>query len=802
MKENPPQLCRHCGSPISGDTPAHPGFCCEGCAHVHAVIIESGLEKYYALRDNATAPVEPSALEPRDFSWLRAAQISSEQNTLHGIAALDLALQGISCVGCVWLIEKLFARQSGAVRASINPQEGRVRLEWLPGKTDLVSFAEELQNVGYLLGPAGEKPRGETAGLVLRIGLCGAFAMNGMLHILPSYLGMTADDASAPFFRLLSIFFATLAMLVGGSYFITRAWRSARLGVLHIDLPIALGVSAAYFGSFAGWFLRNPALEYWDFISLFLFLMLTGRWLQERAVERNRLRLLAQNPRPSHVRVYAENAEENPVSRAVETLQPGDIFGVAPGQVLPVRATLLDAPQTLGLEWITGESAPRIFLPGSRVPAGARNLHREEIRCRAEEIWSESLLARLIAACEEKPFRNPHLENIIASYLSAVLFVAVIGLLGWGFGTHRWADALQVFISILVVSCPCTLGLAVPLATELTVGHLRALGVHVRDNSLWERLRRVRVVVFDKTGTLTLENPALQNPEALAALSAAERAALFRLVDSSLHPVSRGLREALLAFPESRRAGKFSSGETVEETAAAGLTLRAADGTVWQLGKPSWISSASEENADVLFSRDGAVRARFFLREAIRPDAVRVVSALEKSRRPVYLLSGDRDAKVSAMLRVLGLAADHGLAGLSPQEKADWINTHAKNRALMIGDGANDALAFSSAICRGTPVVDKGLLEQRADFYLLGRSLDGVLQLFRCAAFRRRVLAAVFAFAVLYNALTVGISLAGKMSPLLAAILMPTSSLVVLALVSLTFRGTGGAKEISSALRE
>lgn len=789
MKEDPPQLCRHCGSPIGADA-AHPGFCCEGCAHVHAVIVESGLEKYYALRDTATAPVQAVTLEPRDFSWLQAAQISSEKNAVNGIATLDLALQGISCVGCVWLIEKLFTRQNGSVRAGINPQEGRIRLEWLSGKADLVSFAEELQNVGYLLGLAGEKPRGETAGLVLRIGLCGAFAMNGMLHILPSYLGMAADDAPAPFFRLLSIFFATLAMLVGGSYFITRAWRSARLGVLHIDLPIALGVSAAYLGSFAGWFLRNPALEYWDFISLFLFLMLTGRWLQERAVERNRLRLLAQNPRPSHVRLYPQNTEEKPVTLAVEALQPGNIFGVAPGQILPVRATLLNLPQTLGLEWITGESAPRTFLPGARVPAGARNLHREEIRCRAEEAWSDSLLARLIAACQDKPFRNQRLESIIASYLSAVLFVAVIGLLGWGFGTHRWADALQVFISILVVSCPCTLGLAIPLTTELTVGRLRTLGVHVRDNSLWERLRRVRIVIFDKTGTLTLENPALQNPEALVTLPAAERAVLFRLADSSLHPVSRGLREALLAFPESRRAEKISSGETVEETLAAGLTLRDADGTVWQLGKPSWISAAPEENADVLFSRNGVVLARFSLREAVRPDAAVVVAALEKTQHPVYLLSGDRSEKVASMLHALGLPAERGLAGLSPQEKADWINIHAKDRALMIGDGANDALAFSSAICRGTPVADKGLLEKQADFYLLGKSLGGITALFLCAAFRRRVLAAVFAFAIFYNALTVGISLAGKMSPLLAALLMPTSSLVVLTLVSLAFRAT------------
>ena len=230
-------------------------------------------------------------------------------------ARLDLALEGISCVGCVWLVEKLFTRYPGGVRAAANPSNGRLHLEWMPGKCELEPFLRELCQFGYVAAPAGSVSGDhERRRLAARLGLCGAFALNTMGFSLPVYLGMPADFEFAALFKMIAFLSATLSMLVGGGYFMDRAWRALRAGSLHIDLPIALGLMSAYVGSITGWALGSERLMYFDFVSIFVFLMLAGRYLQTSAVERNRRRLVRQQPVPEAVpRADGEGA---PVGRA------------------------------------------------------------------------------------------------------------------------------------------------------------------------------------------------------------------------------------------------------------------------------------------------------------------------------------------------------------------------------------------------------------------------------------------------------------------------------------------------------
>ncbi|MDI1336589.1 MAG: heavy metal translocating P-type ATPase metal-binding domain-containing protein [Lacunisphaera sp.] len=787
----PIHLCLHCGTPLATDATRASGFCCAGCSYVYRLVHEHGLDGYYRIRDTVVAPADPAVFQPRDYAWLAALQQQAEAGT--GTPALTLEVQGISCAGCVWLIEQLFDRQKGALHIETDAQLGRMHLRWTRGVFDAPAFARTLQSFNYLVGPPGAEPAvPESQRLVRRVGLCAAFSMNVMLFTLPAYFGMEATFPYARLFGTLSLLFATLSLLTGGAYFLGRAGSALRVGAMHIDLPIALGIVGAYLGSLYGWLSGREQFVYFDFVAAFILLMLVGRWAQVTAVERNRRRLLSVQGRPQAVGV------ETPaglVERPVEELRAGDIFAVRSGQVIPVEARLESVAATVGTAWITGEADPRECMVGARVPAGGVNLGRGEIRLRAAQPWTESLLAELLRPVTRDGYRHVFLERVIRGYLIGILVVAAAAGLGWWLASHDAVRTWSVVTAVLVVSCPCAIGLAFPLADEIATVALRRSGVFVREGDLWPRLRRVKKIIFDKTGTLTLETPKLLNPEALFALVPAARATLLALVQDNPHPVSQSLYETLLG--DGLVAGRPPASGELRETIGEGVSLQTRDG-LWSLGRPGWRGSHPPalvtENHDTEFSLDGVVLARFRFEDAVRADARREVTGLQAAGFSTFILSGDRREKVGKMAEALGIPSWQALAGVTPQEKADWVRKLDRRDTLMLGDGANDSLAFDAAFVRGTPVVHRGVLEGKADFYYLGRGLDGLRRLFAVNEARHRTQAWLLAFSVTYNLVAVGLAVAGHMSPLIAAILMPVSSLLSLAIVGAGLRRVRSAQ--------
>jgi P-type Cu2+ transporter len=787
--------CKHCGAPSPQGE-----FCCAGCAYVFRLVHEEGLDAYYKIKDEVTVPADPSLLQPRDYEWLAEAMKAAEAVAEDGRAvSLVLEVQGISCAGCVWLIEKLFTKQAGAGRLEINAQTGQMRWLWEKGRFDGVEFARTMQRFNYLVGPAGsmgDTEQSESRVLARRVGLCTAFAMNVMLFALPTYFGMESTHEYAGLFGTLQLAFAVLSLLAGGGYFIARAVRALRERVLHIDLPIALGIIGAFTGSLYGWLRGEESYVYFDFVSAFIVLMLVGRWAQVAAVERNRRRLLSRQPTAARVRVIAEDGTVSDVAH--EVLKAGQRFEVTTGQMVAVEARLETAEAGLSLAWINGEAEPRMFRAGQRVSAGAQNIGRECIRLVATQGWEESLLAELLKPVERADARHRLLERVIRIYLVVILAVAGLAGVAWALATGDALRAGSVVTAVLVVSCPCALGLAFPLAEEVATVALRRRGVFVRATDVWTRLRRVKTVVFDKTGTLTLETPVLRNPEALENLKGDARAALLALVRDNPHPVSRSLHEALLA----RGGGEGLAGEVSEEI---GQGVRIGE---WALGRAEWavyngLEVTGKKNeakkchllgdtldraaGDVVLAWAGREVARFSFVDTARGDARAEVAALMRRGLQVVVLSGDRKEKVAALMRELGLPLDNGYAELSPREKADWLGLHED--ALMLGDGANDSLAFDRALCRGTPVIHRGVLAQKADFYYLGRGVAGIRGLFEINDARHRTQVALLVFMIGYNLLAVGMAVSGRMSPLVAAILMPLSSLATLAIVGWGMRG-------------
>ncbi len=750
--------CQHCGTAFI-PTPHESDYCCAGCRFVHDWINQQGLDRFYDLKGNrVTDAVGSTVFQPQDWEWARHLQEETEDAAIESgsnQAAAEVHLNGMSCVACAWLIEKRFQTAPGALRIQIEPNRGRARLTWKPGDFSLPALCEDLKQFGYLAGPHDATGDAENRALGVKLGLTAGLALNTMGFTLPHYLGLDRTSDLGVLCDLIALASATLAVLTGGGYFFQRAWNGLRAGTMHVDLPIALGIAVAYLGAIGGWIFRVDSLFYVDFVATFIFLMLGGRWLQERALQRAQRR--------------QRHLDAIPLDH--QKLRPGEPFTVQPGGVVPVEATVDADSATVSLEWITGEPDPMVHARGQIVPAGAKLLAQKPLPFHAREPFAGSALARLLES--RSNHLDPLLQRVLPIYLYAVLVIAVIGLIAW-YPVAGLAKALSVFIAILVVSCPCALGVAVPLVNARAALRMERLGLFLRNTGAWNRLRQVRRLVVDKTGTLTLPLPRLENHDALEGLDENGRRALLRLVTRNLHPFARSLHEALgLAAPD--------LGD-VHEEAGSGVWFRDESGHEWSLGRPGWKTAPIDGDGDVVLARDATPVAAFRFAEALRPQAREDLEHLRASFPGLVILSGDAKANVLRVAEEAGIPAGQVHGRMKPEEKATWLRENGGDRTLYLGDGANDSLAFEEALVTGSPSTAPGFMEGKSDFVFLGRGLSVLQQLFTAAQWRHARMVLIFIAAVLYNLLALGICLAGLMNPLLAAILMPLSSILLLIL--------------------
>lgn len=790
--------CVHCATPFSTASGLEK-FCCRGCEYVYDLIHHEGLDRFYDLRSSSSIrPVRSVPFEEKDFQWLKDEVAKVEATLLAGEEAqAEFSMEGLSCVGCVWLVEKIFLKYDGAIEASAYPATGQLRLKWNAGKTDLCDFADEIAGFGYMLSKhRGSAQRSETRELGAKLGLCAAFMMNAMVFTLPKYVGMPDDFAFAGIFQLVTFLSATLAMMVGGSYFIKRAWHAVRARTPHIDLPIALGILFAFAGSIIGWIVGSEGLIYFDFVAMFIFLMLGGRYLQLSAIEKNRNRLQRRRPVPDMV-----NSPDRDAALPLSEICEGLRLEIRSGQSVPVASVLETSLAEFSLEWINGEATPLTFRAGRPVPAGAIHLGSSPIMIRASETWEQSLLSRLTESVRSTG-RVPALEKLLKFYLLAIVLCGIASFIFWlpiaGF-TH----ALQVMISIFVVSCPCALGVAIPLADELAGSQMERAGVFIRESLLWSRLRHIKTIIFDKTGTLTLERPVLENPETILNLDAKSQLALSRLSNGSLHPVSRSLFESL--GKSGMEMLQQSPAVEIHEVPGMGRYYEIENET-WSLGRPGWKTGNPDPDAphDAELTRNGVIVAHFHFKESLRPDTVTALSKLRKRNYRLIILSGDKSEKVAAVADALGIVREDAHAVLQPDEKERIVRGIDRHDTLYLGDGANDSLAFNAAFVAGTPVVDRSLLEQKSDFFFLSHSLNFLPGMMHLASRRYRAIAIAFSFALIYNATTITVAWMGHMNPLVAAIIMPLSSAISLSIVALGLKEPykhlkrGTVNEISS----
>ncbi len=781
--------CLHCGNPLGKFWRPEDGpFCCRGCAGVHQLIHQENLDRYYDLKPATTAPA--ADLRHDSFGWLD--RLLAERDTYTGAHTgplrLDLDIQGVHCAACVWLIEELFRRRDAGIQIRINPTLGKVELVWDQERGDLKEFLAEVEQFGYRLGPSTRGVRRQSHALLLRMAIAISMALNVMMFSLSFYFGL-AEGNLYHFFGWLSLVMATVSLLAGGGVFLKGAVAGLRRGVLHLDVPISLGMILAYAGSVYAFLTAGPDHAYFDSLTIFIALMLIGRWAQEHILERNRNSLLDTSG-AENLTVKRKLPDGDLEAVAAPRICKGDELWIAPGDLLPVEGMLMRRVTSVSLDWITGESDQVAFRPGDRIPAGAFNASENGFSATALEDFATSRLQDLLSAStvSDEEFRPRWWHKVSSWYVSVVLAAAVAGFLVWL--PQDPTRALKVTIAVLVVTCPCALGLATPLAEELIHAALRRVGVFLRKPSFLEKALRVRKILLDKTGTLTLDRLTLDEDsrEELDRLDPPERRILRHMTSRSNHPVSVCLARALAGSADPLPADfSATAAEELREVTGAGLEL-VLDGVTWRLGLPAFALTESAgrklDSTTVVFSSDGVARAVFTLQEDLKKDAPSEVARLRGAGYEVYLLSGDRQAKVDQVAAALGIEPAYAVGELTPEAKAAKVRQLDDHDTLMVGDGLNDSPSFAAALCAATPAVDRPVLPGKADFYFLGDGIGALGKSLAAARVLRRVVRDNLILAVLYNLGAVGLCLAGLVTPVVAAIIMPVSSVTVVTLTA------------------
>ena len=691
-----------------------------------------------------------------------------------GLKTLRFSVPGMKCGGCIAGIEKAVNAVPGILTARANLTARAVSVTWRGTATEPTAIRAALARAGFdatVLDPddADAEDARECRDLVTRMGVAGFASANVMLLSVSVWAG--AGDATRDLLHWISALIALPTVVYAGRPFFISALRGLRAGRLNMDAPISLAVILAALVSLSQ-VIRGGEEAYFDAAVMLLFLLLVGRWLDVtmRAKARRSASALARmSPRGA----WVVDAAGERRYRAADALRAGDLVAVDAGMRIPVDGTVTEGRGTLDASLVTGESTPVAVAPGARVEAGTMTLDAG-LTIRATGVGEGTTLAeimRLCAAAEDRKSRLARLaDRAAAIYAPLVHLIALATLIGWMVAGAGFERAMLAAVAVLIVTCPCALGLAAPMAQAVASGRLFRAGVMLKDGAALERLALVDRAVFDKTGVLTIGTPrptgGLPDGAALSRLAA--------LATRSTHP----LAQALAGHAAARATLPVSD---IRETPGAGI-----EGTVngrrIRLGSASFCGTTEDIADDALacWYVDGDARPRrLTFADSLRPDTAATVAALERAGIDVEILSGDRSAAVERSARETGIGSAR--AGMRPEDKIDRVEslTAQGHRVLMVGDGINDAPALSAATVSMAPASGSDIGRAAADLVFTGASLGAVTTAWRIARRTRTVILQNFALAAAYNTIAIPLAVLGHAGPLVAAIAMSSSSLLV-----------------------
>lgn len=805
--------CFHCGQPLPAMGPRHEvvlhgqvrPVCCTGCELAAQWIGASGLDAYYRWRTApAAAPVETAHLDPYRAYDRPEAQRNFVSPLADGTCEAELLVENLNCAACAWLIEGAMGHEPGVSRAQVNAANGRVLLRFDPARTPLSQLLARLASLGYK--PHPQRP-GEARALhtrerrqaLKRLAVSGLGMMQAMTYALSLYGGdfNGMDPAHAHFLRLVSLLITTPVVLYAGAPFFRQAYRSLRVGRIGMDVPVAVAIAVAY-GASVRHTLVGAGTVYFDTVCMFIFFLTLARYLQAAARARagDSSDALARLLPDTCLRVTAEGLE----TITLQELTVGDEVRVPPGAALPADGRLLDESAWIDESLLTGESGLVRRTRGESLMAGSLNgttaLRLQVTACNADTTIAH--IGRLLRRAQsERPHQAAQADRLAAVFAPTVLLLAAASAWLWRADP---AQAMDVALAVLVVTCPCALSIATPTALVAASAQLLSRGVVVLRAAALETLCGVRHAIFDKTGTLTMGQPRIARLEVLRAeLSAdqirAQAAALERAVH---HPLARAFTHDGLQTASADEV-RLVSGEGVEGKI---------DGRLLRFGRAGftsalWASPAPAAPADdaaswLLLGDASGPLAWFGITDPVRPDAAQALAELRALGIDSEIASGDAAAVVRAIAAAVQCPKAQGR--MRPDDKLARLTALQSEGAtvLTVGDGVNDAPLLAQADVSIAMAGGTALAQTSADLILLRDRIERLPEIVRIARRTRRIIRQNLAWALAYNALAVPLAAMGLITPWLASLGMSLSSVLVVLNAQRLYRPARAASDPSA----
>ncbi|MGW8247679.1 MAG: heavy metal translocating P-type ATPase [Acidiferrobacterales bacterium] len=794
--------CFHCGLPVPRGSDWHVtidgverAMCCPGCKAVAQAIVDNGLEAYYRQRTetgttgNVATPGALDALALFDKPEVQKSFVRDRDN----LREASLILEGIHCAACIWLNEQYLQHLKGVHSVNINYATHRASVTWDDSVVHLSDILQAIQSIGYNAHPYDPSRQQallekEKRDYLKRLGLAGVLGMQVMILAVAMYVGDWSGMESGyrKFFSWLSLMLTLPILGYSAMPFLKGAWRDLRRRHAGMDVPVSLGITLAFLGS-TYHTLVGSGHVYYDSVSMFVFFLLSARYLEMQARKHSAesSEALTQSIPVMARHINPDDGSENWVAAA--SLVVGDRIRVSPGESVATDGRLVDAATSLDESLLTGESTPVKKNPGDEVIGGSVNIGNP-VTVQVTRIGEDTVLSSILRLVETAQRGRPRIsqlaDRIAGWFVSAILLLALATALYWYF--HNPAAWLSITVSVLVVTCPCALSLATPTALTAATGVLTRLGLVPSNPIALEKIAHTTTVLFDKTGTLTYGQPGIVHTTCHSGMNENDALHLAGLLErDSVHPIAKAFQQA----DKTRSEALVSNLEHVVAGGICGLI----EGKRYCIGNFGFLQSripaiqhavepGLENNAGnsiVHLADEDKVLASFVLQDKAREGAATAVQQLHGMGIATAIVSGDRVENVSRIGADLGI--DKINAGLSPDGKLDFIQAlqHHGDSVLMVGDGINDAPVLAASDVSVAMGAGTQIAISKADYILMNDQLPTVVKALRLTRKTLRIIRQNLAWAVLYNILAIPAAAIGLVPPWLAALGMSASSLIV-----------------------
>ncbi|WP_421332387.1 heavy metal translocating P-type ATPase [Aeromonas veronii] len=782
--------CFHCGEPV----PANSGYsleikgivrpmCCPGCQAVAETIMECGLASYY---DHRTAPGTKGDLVPEELAALThydLAEVQQEFVTDNGtLREIQLTVEGLTCAACAWLIERHLMTLGGLRYINVNTTTHRARIKWDPDQLSLSDILKGFAQIGYRAYPFQTHQQEalyakEVRSYMFRLALAGLGSMQVMMCAVALYMDLfiSVEDEFMVYFKWISLLLSTPIMIYSAQPFYVGAWRSLKQGHLSMDVSVSLALIGAFIASMWAT-VFNTGEVYYDSITMFVFFLLLGRFLELRA------RRKASESSSNLARLVPIMAtridDEGEHEVAAKTLQVGDRVRVLAGATLPADGIIVEGQASLNESMLTGEQLPLLKQPGEQVYAGTINTDAP-LQIRVSHRIEESRIAQIMRlqdhALDDKPAIAQMADQLSRHFILVLLIIAAAVWTFWHF--HQPDQAFWVTLAVLVATCPCALSLATPTALTSATANLTRNGILLRRGHVLDVLTKANRIVMDKTGTLTTGEISLTHTQALADLDEAHCLAIARAMEvQSEHPIARAFRlpaDSIAVLPSARE---------ITPVIGHGITALV-DGVRYRIGSARWLGldPAQEQGRGlaIYLADEQQVLARFNLEDTLRPDARALIAAFKAAGLQTTVLTGDSSLQADEIARELGV--DELVKGVSPDGKLAYLKAREAQGdiSIMVGDGINDAPVLAGAHASFAMAGGTDLAKNSADAILLADDLSRLLEARVLAIRTRKIIIENFAWSIGYNLLVLPLAACGWLPPYLAAAGMSLSSLIV-----------------------